>query len=70
VCACAAETHSPMATKRLLKQSLPGASVNKDKKKQCIWRMRGAPDAAISVRGGNTEGGASAEMVPFSRRKE
>ena len=32
--------------------------------------MRGVPDAAINVRGGNTERGASAEMVPFFRGKE
>jgi len=70
VCSCAAETHSQMATKRLLKQSLPGASVNKDKRKQRIRGRRRAPDAAINVRGSNTEGGASAEMVPFSRGKE
>jgi hypothetical protein len=32
--------------------------------------MRRVPDAAINVRGGNTERGASAETVPFSRGKE
>ena len=57
VCSCAAETHSQMDTKRLLKQSLPGAKV-KDKRKQRIRGMRRAPDAAINVRDGNTERGS------------
>jgi hypothetical protein len=49
---------------------LPGTSVNEGNKKQCTLGMRGVPDAAINVRGGNTERGASAEMVPFFRGKE
>jgi hypothetical protein len=55
----------------MAKVDLPGASVNKDKRKQRIRGMRRAPDAAINVRGGNTERGANAETIPSpdGRRK-
>jgi hypothetical protein len=56
-CALTLPNHTPMATKRLFKQSLPGTSVKWGmkwgmkwgKKKQCTLGMRGAPDAAINV---------------------
>ena len=32
--------------------------------------MHRAPDAAINIQGGDTEGGASADTVPSSREKE
>jgi hypothetical protein len=34
--------------------------VNMNDKKQRIWGMRGVPDAAINVRGGDTRGGSQA----------
>jgi hypothetical protein len=44
--------------------------VNMNDKKQRIWGMRGVPDAAINVRGGDTERGEpSAETSPFSTER-
>ena len=49
---------------QLRRKPLLGTSVNKSKKKQCIWGMRRAPDAAINMRGGNTERGQSLKRSP------
>src|SRR3712207_2106963 len=59
VCSCPAETLSS-SHKATLQIVLPGASVNRGKKKHCTLRMRGAQNAAINMQGGFTERGKQA----------